>query len=131
MGSRILAFIAGAFVALSLAAATSGSINYAQVSTQVNGVPQFLGTITNTAGTPKDNTNTAVTFTITPPVVLMVQCDAAAFIGPGIASGSLVDASAPIQLQAKQTWFFTFQTQSVLSIDSAVSTANCKVSSMF
>jgi hypothetical protein len=97
---------------------------------QLNGSETFVGTLTATAGTPVDELNTAVPFTVANGNCYRMQCAAAVFEIPAVLHGSFTDATS-LTLQANQIKDVCF-TQPTgptahLAIDPVAGTTSCKV----
>lgn len=102
----VAAFVGGFFVPRMVAHAAYQPQNAATAEALcVSGTPVWVGTITTaTAGTPLDNTNTAVPFTLQDGAAYMFRTDVAQFVQP-VASASEVDAHAVLyQANALPCW---------------------------
>jgi hypothetical protein len=96
----------------------------------INGYPAHLGTIVAT--TTKNNHDTASAFSNTGAalkgMVLMVQCDAAAYVLPGTANTATVTTGNGVKLEANEKFIFIMGVEHGWLAALAVSgTANCKV----
>lgn len=121
--------VGGAGCGNALAAGTGPQLTGEQVLQYLNGPATWVGTISATAGAPKDNTNTAAPFTLSVLHCYRWQCAAAAFVMP-IAFGSFVDAQSETY-QANQfgtVCFLNSTDTPVLAEDPVASTVACKVS---
>jgi hypothetical protein len=81
--------------------AGGGLPNVAQIELAKMGSPQYLGTITSGAGA-KNNSDTAVPFTIPQGALLMLQADAAVFVQPVTTAAGAATVAQGVKLAADE-----------------------------
>lgn len=121
---------------------TSGNLGVSQLQLYLllNGTPVPQGKITETAGTPQDNTTSSTAFTLNPPtsttpVCYRVQCTGSAYVMPTSQAGFPGDSMAELYSTSQfPTYCFTTTVNSnpKITVDFTASAASgtCLVSQM-
>lgn len=89
----------------------------------LNGSPEFLGVITST--TVKDNSTTAVPFTIKKGDLLLMVPSAAVHVLPGLAASGAVTTANGVPLAADEKWYMLLKSD--ISAVQVVGSASTKV----
>ncbi len=91
----------------------------------LNGVPTFLGTIIAT--TTKNQADTASPFVIPAGQFLLVQCDAATYLLPGVSAATVTTANG-VKVIADEKYYIMLKSgQYSLAALAVTGTVNCKV----
>lgn len=111
------------------------AMSWQDMYVRINGIPTFVGTLAETAGTPKDNSTTAVAFTLAAFNCYRVQCAAAAKLAP-VAVTAFTTANAEVY-QANQfapaSGAYCFQNANIvpkITVDFVAGTSTCVVQRM-